>query len=247
LPPPATNPEVTPAELPEPAGTRGVADPGWTQFGLLPTARTLREGDLYAHYIGYMGLFGVQYGINGDADIGAGIGLFTIQLAAKYAFYHDDNVSVAAFAELSFPFYKGYWPMTEMGDGLEYLMLMEFGPLFSLWNDTAELDIGLMMIPVMQWPVSGSFDTDFLVLPYVVGSIGLGGMAKFMFGFEHVALTALERGSDLNLPALMIGVRIHGERFLCDIGLHFPMSPLWWDNGPEGMIFIPSISFGHLW
>jgi hypothetical protein len=136
--------------------------------------------------------------------------------------------------------------MEESSGGLAYEMVLALGPLFSLWNDTAELDIGLLMVPVMQWPNNGDFNTDFVVAPYVVGSIGLGGMAKFMLGFEHLALTALERGSDLNYPTLMIGVRIHGERFLCDIGLHFPMSSDFW-NWVEGLVFLPSISFGHLW
>jgi len=281
LPPPASSPEVEPAPLPDPAGLHGVSDPGWTQFGLLPTARTLREGDLYAHYLGYMGLFGVQYGINGDADIGAGLTFFTIELAAKYAFYQTDWMSIAAFAELSFPFYKGEWPMSDAG--LEYMMFMGFGPLFSLWNDTAELDVGLLMIPAMQWHqnqcrpepadptherCSGeTFDTDFLVLPHVVGSISLGGLARLMLGFEHLAMTGLDHwtcGGTLdptthecsqdwshenysrNIPALMIGARIHGQRFVCDIGLHFPLHPDWWGLA-DWAIFIPTVTFGHLW
>jgi len=120
----------------------------------------------------------------------------------------------------------------------------------------------------MQWHKSGGYDVDFLVAPHVLGSISLGGLARLMLGFEHLAMTVLDRtvcpGTvdptthacsepeesehyDRNIPALMIGVRLHGARFVADIGLHFPLSSDWWDNVPEGLIFIPTINFGHLW
>ncbi|MBN1770766.1 MAG: hypothetical protein JXB32_05860 [Deltaproteobacteria bacterium] len=294
LPPPATDPGVEPAPLPDPAATEGVADPGWTHAGPVPVARTLREGDVYAQFPGYGGLFSIQYGINGDADVGGGLTFFTLELTAKYSFYHNDYMAISAIAEIAFPFYKSFWPMSAAG--LEYMMFIGLGPLFSLWNDLAELDVGLLMIPAMQWPAeecfddrstpgdttdrvcrTNAFDTDFVVMPYVYGSIALAGFARLLFGFEHFAVTALdsyscpegntvdpagvcrdstrrvidlEQGSadDINVPALLLGIRLHGERFVADIGLHFPMSDLWWDH-PVGqyMIFIPSASFGYLW
>jgi hypothetical protein len=293
LPPPATSPDVDPAPLPDPAAVAGVSDPGWTHLGPVPVARPLRDGDLYAQFPGYGGLFGIQYGINGDADIGGGLTFFTLALSAKYSFYHNDYLAVSAFAELAFPFYKGFWPMSAVG--LDYMMFIGLGPLFSLWNDIAELDVGLLMIPAMQWPAeecfdnlstpdttdrvcrTNPFDTDFVVMPYVYGSIALAGFAKLTLGFEHFAVTALdsfscpegntvdsagvcrdgagqvvdpERGDaeDINVPALLLGIRLHGERFVADIGLHFPMSHLWWDHSVgQYMIFIPSASFGYLW
>jgi hypothetical protein len=299
LPPPATDPDVTPAPLPEPAATEGVADPGWTQVGYVPTARPLREGDMYAQILGYMGAFGIQYGINGDADISGGLSFFTLELAAKYSFYHNDYMAISAFAEIAFPFYKGAWPMVSTDDhgvGSEYIMFLGFGPLFSLWNDIAELDVGLLMIPALQWPVerclrdttsttdppgpcinqTRPFDTDLLVMPYVYGSIGLAGFARLMLGFEHFAVTGLDNfdcptgatrdaagvcrdaagtvqsevqsNYNKNIPALMLGVRLHGERFVADITLHFPMSQEWWSNSVgQYMVFIPTVSFGYLW
>ncbi len=187
---------------PPPAG-----DPGWTQLEALPTARTLREGDVYAHYIGYMGAFGLQYGINGDVDVGAGLTFFTIDLAAKYAFYHNDYMSIAAFAELIFPFYRNYWPMSALG--LDYLMLIGIGPLFSLWSDKAELDVGLAFVSAPQWHKpqcvttgsgstatttcdEGAYDADFLVMPWVAGRIRLGDFASMLLGFVHLALLGLD-------------------------------------------------------
>ncbi|NMC71651.1 MAG: hypothetical protein GYA57_16510 [Myxococcales bacterium] len=294
LPPPATNTGVEPAPLPAPAGTAGVSDPGWTHAGPVPVARPLRDGDVYAHFPGYGGLFSVQYGINGDADVGGGLTFFTLSLTAKYAFYHNDYLSVAAFAEIAFPFYKSFWPMSAAG--MEYMMFIGLGPLFSLWNDLAELDAGLLLIPSLFWPAEECFDdmttadttdqvcrtnpydTDLVVMPYVYGSIALAGFARLLLGFEHFAVTALDSFScpegstvdpagvcrdnsthavtelersdaeDVNVPALLLGIRFHGQRFVADIGLHFPMSDLWWDH-PVGqyMIFIPSASFGYLW
>ena len=53
---------------------------------------------------------------------------------------------------------------------------------------------------------------------------------------------------DLNIPALLLGLRLHGERFVADIMLHFPMSQMWWDNDVgQYLIFIPTVSFGYLW
>ncbi|MBI5485838.1 MAG: hypothetical protein HY905_00750 [Deltaproteobacteria bacterium] len=249
---------------------------------------------MFAQILGYMGGFGIQYGINGDVDISGGLTFFTLELAAKYAFYHNDYMSIAALAEIAFPFYKSFWPMSDLG--LEYMMFLGFGPLFSIWNDLAELDIGLLMIPALQWPAeecqdnlataadttdsvchTKPFDTDFLVMPYIYGSIGLAGFARLMLGFEHFAVTARDDfacpqnspadaagvcrdpsgtavspersdGKDLNIPALLLGIRLHGERFMADIMLHFPMSSEWWDNDVgQYMIFIPTVSFGYLW
>lgn len=294
LPPPATNASAEPAPLPEPAGTAGVSDPGWTHAGPLPVARPLRDGDIYGHFPAYGGLFSLQYGINGDADVGGGLTFFTLALTAKYAFYHDDSLAVAAFAEIAFPFYKSFWPMSAAG--MEYMMFLGLGPLFSLWNDLAELDVGLLLIPSLFWPAEECFDnlatadttdrvcqtkpydTDLVVLPYVYGSIALAGFARLLLGFEHFAVTALDSFScpegsavddagvcrnpttrevtelqrsdaeDINVPTLLLGFRFHGQRFVADIGLHFPMSDLWWDNSVgRYMIFIPSASFGYLW
>ena len=294
LPPPATEPGVEPAPLPDPAGTVGVSDPGWTHAGPVPVARPLRDGDVYAQFPGYAGLFGIQYGINGDADVGGGLTFFTLSLSAKYSFYHNEYMAISAFAELAFPFYKSFWPMSAAG--LEYMMFIGLGPLFSLWNDLAELDVGLLLIPALQWPAeqcwddastpgdttdrvcrTNPFDTDLVVMPYIYGSIALAGFARLLLGFEHFAVTGLDSftcpegntedsagvcrdpsgnvvdlaqgdAEDVNVPALLLGIRFHGQRFVADIGLHFPMSPLWWDHEVgQYMIFIPSVSFGYLW
>ena len=215
LPPPATSADVTPAALPDPAATEGVADPGWTQVGFVPTARPLREGDMFAQILGYMGAFGIQYGVTGDLDISAGLSIFTLELAAKYSFYHNDYMAISAIAEIIFPFYANAWPLSgEDSMGLKYMMMLGFGPLFSLWNETFELDVGLLMIPAMQWPAeecfdklstatptddtyctTEPFDTDFAVMPYVYGSVSLAGYARLMLGFEHIAVAARDEVS----------------------------------------------------
>jgi hypothetical protein len=271
-----TTPPGTDDDIPPPMG--------WTQLEVLPTARTLREGDVYAHYVGYTGLFGLQYGVNGDVDVGGGLSFFTLELMTKYAFYHNDYMSIAAMAELIFPFYRKYWPMSAMGPlGLDYLMLLGLGPLFSLWNDKAELDVGLMFVPVMQWHNSrcnmsgtpaaetcdgGSYDADFLVMPWVAGSIRLGDFASLLLGFVHLALLGLDDWScsapvdaqgrctategwqhtrdDRNYPTAMLGVRFNVDRFAIDFGLHFPLHPDWW-NYIDWLVAIPWLSVGHLW
>jgi hypothetical protein len=94
--------------------------------------------------------------------------------------------------------------------GMDYMMFLGLGPLFSLWNDLAELDVGLLLIPSLFWPAEECFDnlatadttdrvcrtkpydTDLVVLPYVYGSIALAGFARLLLGFEHFAVAALE-------------------------------------------------------
>lgn len=239
-----------------------MADPAWTQIWFLPTARTLREGDLYAHYIGYTGIFGIQYGINGDADIGAGLGWFTLDLTTKYAFINGDGVAFSAFAAAYIPVVKDFWPYSEAGT--KYFLMFGVGPLLSLWNDRAELDIGFLFMPFLQWEgEDDSFDADYPIMPFVAGSVRIGGAARILLGFTNVAALGLdklicsehdatgdctsseERGT-YNLPTILFGFRFHGRSFAADLGLAFPLSQDWWDTS-EYFIAIPFVTFGHLW
>jgi hypothetical protein len=147
------------------------------------------------------------------------------------------------------------------------------GPLFSLWNEKAELDVGVQFIPVLQWhnyncnadgeECGSKFDGDYLLFPWVAGSIRLGGHARIFGGFAHLATLGLdtwvceERDPDgdacvrsgtmtaRNIPTLFLGFRIHGREFAADIGLHAPLHPDWWEY--TDWIIVPFATFGHLW
>ncbi|MDI7267401.1 MAG: hypothetical protein QME96_05355 [Myxococcota bacterium] len=263
LPAPATVPGTPTAELPPPATQQALADPAWTHIWFLPTARTLREGDLYAHYVGYMGLFGVQYGINGDADIGVGLGWMTLQLAAKYALVQGDGLAFSLFSSIMVPIIKDMWPYN--ADGTRYFLLMSAGPLLSLWNDRAQLDIGFLVMPLLQWEGpedNTTFDGDYPIMPWIAGSVRLGGIARLLLGVVDVAALGLEelicadRDSDgnctrreqrgtYNMATALFGLRFHGRDWAMDIGLAFPLNTDWWDY--TSWIAIPFATFGHLW
>lgn len=267
LPAPATDPGAPVAELPPPVALRALSDPAWTHIWFLPSARTLREGDLYAHYVGYMGLFGVQYGINGNADIGVGLTWPTLQFAAKYALIQGDGLAFTVFGWMMVPFLKDelMWPYNE--GGTRYFLMFSAGPLLSLWNDRAQLDIGLQFLPLLQWegPEDGdtTFDGDYQIMPWIAGSIRLGGIARVLLGIANVAALGLdellcverdlsgvciqrggERGT-YNIATALFGIRFHGREWAMDIGLAFPMHTDWWDY--TDWIAVPFATFGHLW
>jgi hypothetical protein len=235
-PPPAVEPEEPPPPF----------DPGRGQLAIVPTARPLREGDVLAQYIGYSGLFGVQFGIDGNADIG--VGIIPIQLAlnieAKVAFVNSEHVALSAFGGFMIPLYRDEWPLS--AGGLTYFFTFAFGPLLSLYNDKAELDVGLVFAPTFQWQADGRYDTDYGLFPWLMGSVRLGDSFRMMLGVVHFGILGLEARGDINVPAALLGVRWHNETWAVDFGLGFPLHPDWWDLG-SWAVTLPFLTIAQMW
>jgi hypothetical protein len=240
---------------------------------MFPTARTLREADIYAHYLGYMGGFGVQFGVNGDLDLGVGLVPYPLSLtvSGKWAFLQDEDMAFGLFVEFQVPVVKN--PFWSDDVALDYMLLLATGPVFSLYGAKYELDVGFLFVPVMQWHRGGEFDVDYALFPYVLGSIKLGGSVKMLLGAVHNAVVGLEDwrrrvpvvpdpephevlqrcewedgpfdNPAVNVPALMLGFRFHSRNFAADVGIAAPLHPDWWAY--TDWVLVPFATFSHLW
>ncbi len=225
--PPPPPPPVAPvapedeSALPAPSGGRVRADPAWTEYFWLPTARTLRARDIAMQYIGYLGLLGVRYGVVEDIDIGIGLPYYVLGLTAdiRAALVQTDSVAFSFWGMAHMPLLRDVLD----GRGPVQAGMMYFaGPLLSFWGDKAGVHLGAQ--------IAGTSLGRVTLVAHGTVEVRMGGAMKIIL--ETVNVFSLNEpffpcrdavGSSTVLPHILTGVRLHSRRVAVDVGLLYPL------------------------
>jgi hypothetical protein len=229
-----------------------VPEPAGDHHFQLPTARTLRLGDVMGHYVSHLGWVGLRYGLTRSIDVGVGVPFYFAGVSAdvRAAIVQRPGLAVSWWGYVTVPFKpSGEYPTSNLGftwanAGMGWMT----GPLVSFWGRRAGVHLGLHV--AQRTGLGGLW-----LASHVTVDVRLTEGVKLIaqgFALYEVAEERADRARGLLgngtrrwIPYALGGVRFHTRRFAADIGTLIPLhesAPLW----SESLAVLPWMSLSHL-
>jgi hypothetical protein len=251
---PTIVPRSVNAPLPEPLADspRESLDAASDHFFQLPTARTLRLGDLMGRYVSHLGWAGVRYGLTRSLDVGVGVPFYFTGVSAdvRVSFLRRRGLAMSWWGYLTVPFkLDGETPSANLGFTWAYAGLGWLtGPLISVWNNRVGVHIGLhgaqrTGLGGLWFVAHATVDVRIVEGVKVIAQ----GFAMYEVSEERAdrARSLLGNGRARFMPYALLGMRFSTRRFAADVGALVPLSsqsPLY----SEGIAALPWMSLSHL-